>query len=206
MRTPKRRQRHSLPFGLFLAVLGALLLPVAVAPRANAGSTDYWDSEYPLGLSLGPDPELLSQPQGVLINQPLAYNDNANLALDAAPDGEPGGSQPFQVDALFSWTGATNTTWSTSTNWSPAGPPGAGDTAIFNRAFTNQPIITGGDAGMSALCHMTTGCRSKRRYHREQRDLFHHWPKGYSPVPASWSITHNAFTLTIAANLGVDHQ
>ena len=32
----KRRQRHSLPFGLFLAAVGALLLPAALAPRANA--------------------------------------------------------------------------------------------------------------------------------------------------------------------------
>ena len=79
MRTSKRRQRHSLPFGLFLAVAGALLLPAALAPRANAGSTDYWDSEYPLGLPLGPAPELLSQPQGVLINQPLASNYNPTL-------------------------------------------------------------------------------------------------------------------------------
>jgi autotransporter-associated beta strand protein len=36
MRELKKTQRHSLPFGLFLAVAGALLLPVAVAPRANA--------------------------------------------------------------------------------------------------------------------------------------------------------------------------
>ena len=45
MRRFKRRQPHSLPFGLFLAVVGALLLPAAVAPRANAGPTDYWDFE-----------------------------------------------------------------------------------------------------------------------------------------------------------------
>jgi len=32
----KRRQRHSLTFGLFLAMAGALLLPAALAPRANA--------------------------------------------------------------------------------------------------------------------------------------------------------------------------
>ena len=49
MRKFKRRQRHSLPFGLFLAVVGALLLSTALAPRANAGSTDYWDFEDPLG-------------------------------------------------------------------------------------------------------------------------------------------------------------
>ena len=43
MRKFKRRQRHSLPFGLFLAVVGALLLPAALAPRANAGPADYWN-------------------------------------------------------------------------------------------------------------------------------------------------------------------
>ena len=36
MRKFKRRQRHSLPFGLLLAVMGALLLLAALAPRANA--------------------------------------------------------------------------------------------------------------------------------------------------------------------------
>jgi fibronectin-binding autotransporter adhesin len=39
MRKFKRRQRHSLPFWLFLAVVGALLLPAALAPRANAQSS-----------------------------------------------------------------------------------------------------------------------------------------------------------------------
>ena len=125
MRTSTRRQRHSLPFGLFLILVGALLLPAALAPRANAGSTDHRDSEYP------------------------------TLALDADPDGKPGGFQPLQVDALFSWTGTTNTTWSTSTNWSPAGPPGAADTAAFNRAFSRQPNLTANATVGSLL--MTTG-------------------------------------------------
>src|SRR6476646_6275024 len=70
MRKFERRQRHSLPFGLFVAAVAALLLPAALAPRANAGSTDYWDSEYPLGPRPRPAPELFSQPQGVPINQP----------------------------------------------------------------------------------------------------------------------------------------
>ena len=39
MRKFKRRQRHSLPFGLFLAVAGALLLAAALAPQANAEVT-----------------------------------------------------------------------------------------------------------------------------------------------------------------------
>jgi hypothetical protein len=141
MRKFKRRQRHSVPFGLFLAVMGALLLPAALAPRANAGSTDYWDSEDPLGLRPTLAPELFSQPQGVLINQPLAFNDNPTLASNFASGAQPGGFQPLQVDALFSWTGATSVTWATSTNWSPAGPPGTADTAVFNGAFSNQPNV-----------------------------------------------------------------
>ena len=74
--TFKRYQPHSLPFGLFLVLAGALLLLTALAPRANADSTDYWDFEYPLGSRPRPAAELFSQPQGVLINQPLASNYN----------------------------------------------------------------------------------------------------------------------------------
>lgn len=138
----KRRRRHSLPFCLFLAVAGALLLPAVVAPRANAGSTDYWDSDDLLGLRLRPVPESLSQPQGVLINQPLASNYDPTLALNVALVDQPGAFQPLAVDALFSWTGATSTQWSTPGNWSPAGPPTGTDTAAFNSAFSNQPNLT----------------------------------------------------------------
>src|SRR4029077_2743793 len=105
----------------------------------NAGSTDYSDSEYPL-----------SQPQGVLINQPLASNYNSNLALNVAPGDQPGAFQPDVVDALFSWTGTTSTTWATNTNWSPNGPPGAADTAAFNSAFSNQPNLLA-DATVGSL-------------------------------------------------------
>ena len=139
MRKFKRRQRCSLPFCLFLAALGTLLLSAALAPRAHAGSKDYWDFEYPLGSRPVSALELFSQPQGVLINQPLASNYNPALALNAASGGQSGGSQPFQVAALFSWTGATSATWSDSANWSPAGPPTGADIAAFDGAFSNQP-------------------------------------------------------------------
>ena len=134
----KRRQRQSLPFGLFLAVVGALLLPGAVAPRANAGATDYWDFEDPLGLRSRPAPELFSQPQGALTNQPLASNYNSNFALNVASVGEPGAFQPLQVDANASWTGAVSTTWSTPGNWTAGGPPGAADIASFDGAFIGR--------------------------------------------------------------------
>ena len=151
MRKFKRRQRHSLPFGLFLAVAGALLLPAAVAPRANAGSTDYWDSEDLIGSRPRPAPELFSQPQGVLINQPLAYNYNLTLASNVASGEQPGaavtaessGTNPQAPLANSSWTGTTSTAWSNAANWT-AGIPGATDIASFDSNFTttNQPGLT----------------------------------------------------------------
>ncbi len=95
MRKFKRRQRHSLPFGLLLAVVGALLLPAVFAPRANA-----------------------------------------------------------EVDANFSWVGGTSV-WSNGANWSPGGPPGAADTALFDRVFFSEPNLTVGDS--VGTLHMTTG-------------------------------------------------
>jgi hypothetical protein len=151
----KRRQRHSLPFGLFLAVVGALLLPAALVPRANAGSTDYWDSEDPLGLHPRPAPELFSQPQGVLINQRLASNYNANLALNVASGAQPGGFQPLVPDANASWVGGVSTAWSNSANWTAGGPPTGAQIASFDTAFTNQPNI---DLSTSVgTLHMATG-------------------------------------------------
>ena len=69
--------------------------------------------------------------------------------------GKPRPFQPQQVDANFSWTGATNTIWNTSTNWSPSGPPGAVQTALFNGTFSNQPNVTLSRA--VGTLHMATG-------------------------------------------------
>ncbi len=115
MRKFKRRQRHSLPFGLFLAVVGALLLPAALAPRANA-----------------------------------------------------------EVDANFSWTGVTAAGWNNPGNWSPGGPPGPGDTAVFNQAFINQPNLT---TGVSVgTVWMTTGVVQNVTL-SGRRDPQPHWPQ-----------------------------
>jgi len=139
MRKFKRRQRHSLPFCLFLTVVGALLLPAALAPRANAGSADYWFSE----------------PQGVLINQPFASNSNLTLASNNVASGaQPGAFQPLVPDALRPWTGAVSTTWATAGNWT-GGTPGNTDTAEFNSSFTNQPNLLA-DATVGSLL-MTAG-------------------------------------------------
>lgn len=53
----------------------------------------------------------------------------------------------FAVDTTTSeWTGATNATWSTTTNWTPNTIPSATVSAKFDAAFTsaNQPNLTGG--------------------------------------------------------------
>lgn len=44
--------------------------------------------------------------------------------------------------ASATWNGTTNTTWSTSTNWSAGGPPGTGDTATFNNAGNANTTIS----------------------------------------------------------------
>jgi fibronectin-binding autotransporter adhesin len=42
--------------------------------------------------------------------------------------------------ADVTWTGTNNTTWSQNPNWT-GGAPGAGDNAVFNSTFTNQPNL-----------------------------------------------------------------
>jgi fibronectin-binding autotransporter adhesin len=60
-----------------------------------------------------------------------------------------------EVDANFSWTGVTAAGWNNTGNWSPLGPPGPGDTAVFNQLFINQPNLT---TGVSVgTVWMTTG-------------------------------------------------
>ncbi|MBS1523889.1 MAG: hypothetical protein JST50_23000 [Bacteroidetes bacterium] len=46
------------------------------------------------------------------------------------------------VGQNYTWTGATNSTWSTSTNWSPNGVPGTNDNAIIPGGTANAPDIT----------------------------------------------------------------
>ena len=76
---------------------------------------------------------------------------SGNSSVTTTIGENPGGFQPLQVDANFSWTGATNSIWSNSTNWSPSGPPSADDTAVFNSAFSNQPNLIA-DTIVGELC------------------------------------------------------
>ena len=200
MRKFKPHQRHSVPFCLFLAVVAALLLPAALAPRANAGSTDYWNFEDPLGLRPRPLPELFSHPQGVLINQPLASNYNPTLALSVASGDGAGAFQPLQVDALRSWTGAVNTVWNNSPNWGTGGVPGAADTAEFNSAFTNQPNLTANTTVGSLL--MTTGVAQNVTISASAGTLT------INGISSTGILVDNAsaFTLTISAPLALNNS
>jgi len=144
MRKSKGHQRHSLPFGLFLAVVAALLLPAALAPRANA-----------------------------------------------------------EVDANFSWTGFTAGGWNNSGNWSPSGPPGVGDTALFDGAFINQPNLT--TSATVGTLHMATGVTQNVTLSANAGAVLSISGLGILGTGILVDNT-NAFTLTISASLGVNNS
>src|SRR5689334_7737077 len=51
------------------------------------------------------------------------------------------------------WTGATDTTWATNGNWT-GNKPAAGDNAVFNSSFSNQPNV-GANASAGGLWFAT---------------------------------------------------
>jgi len=144
MRKLKRRQSHILPFGLFLAVVGALLLPTALAPRANA-----------------------------------------------------------EVDANFSWTGSTAGGWNSPGNWSPSGPPGVGDTALFDGVFINQPNLTTG--ATVGTVHMATGVVQNVTISANPGAVLNISALGILGTGILVDNT-NSFTLTISATLGINNN
>jgi autotransporter-associated beta strand protein len=138
MRKLKRHQRPSLPFGLFLAVVGALLLPAVLVPRANA--------------------------------------------------------------ADFSWVGGSVAGWNSGGNWSPLGPPGPGDTALFDGLFINQPNLTTG-ATVGTL-HMAPGVVQNVTLSSDPGATLN--ISALSMLGTGILVDNsNAFTLTITANLSL---
>jgi len=185
MRKFNRRQRHILSFGLFLALAVALLLPAALAPRANAGSTDYW---------------IFEEPQGVLINQPLASNYNLTLASSFASGGQPGGFQPDAPDANASWTGAVSNVWSLAGNWTAGGPPTGAQIATFDANFTgaNQPQINAATA--VGELHMATGVTQNVTISATAANILTINGVGGTGILID---NANAFTLTITARISI---
>jgi autotransporter-associated beta strand protein len=66
----------------------------------------------------------------------------------------------FMPQAIFgaddSWTGATSSTWSTTSNWSLGAKPGTADNAVFDRAITFQPDLAGTNQAIAGIW-MKTG-------------------------------------------------
>jgi hypothetical protein len=57
---------------------------------------------------------------------------------------------PAAEAATFVWSGGTST-YSTSTNWSPLGPPGASDTAEFNLVGAGNTFINNVSGSIGTL-------------------------------------------------------
>ena len=139
----------------------------------------------------------------MLINQPLASNYNPKLALNVAPGGQPDRFQPLQVDADFSWVGGTAAGWNNPGNWSPSGPPGPGDTALFNGVFINQPNLTTG-ATVGTL-RMATGVIQNVTLSANPGAVLS--ISALSILGTGILVDNtNAVTLTITADLGVNNS
>ena len=109
---------------------------------------------------------------------------------------------PLANAADFSWTGFTAAGWNNVGNWSPGGgPPGPGDTALFNGPFVFQPNLTTG-ATVGTL-HMATGVI---------QNVTLSGPGALSisalSIPGTGILVDNtnAFTLTITANITVNNN
>ena len=102
----------------------------------------------------------------------------------------------------FSWTGATNTTWSNSTNWSPSvgAPPGGTDTALFDGTFSNQPNVTTTTA--IGTLWMTDSVGQNVTLSSNVAAIFNITGGG---IPGTGILIDNtnAFTLTITARLAI---
>ncbi len=107
-----------------------------------------------------------------------------------------------EVDANISWSGILNSDWNNSANWSTGGPPGPGDTAVFNQAFLSQPNLTTG-VSVGTLW-MTTGITRNVTLSSNGGTLN---LTGLSMIGTGILIDNtNAFTLTITAPVSIGNS
>lgn len=59
----------------------------------------------------------------------------------------------YNAQTTYTWTGATNTSFTTSSNWSPSGPPTAGDHALFTSSGVGNCVFD--DPLTTSLTNMT---------------------------------------------------
>ena len=104
-----------------------------------------------------------------------------------------------EVDANASWTGANSSIWSIPGNWTAGGPPNANQIASFDGAFANQPTITGGTA--VGELHMATGVAQDVTIFATGANILTIEGVGGTGILID---NASAFTLTIAARVGVD--
>jgi fibronectin-binding autotransporter adhesin len=105
-----------------------------------------------------------------------------------------------EVDADASWTGANSSIWSIPANWTAGGPPNANQIASFDGAFANQPTITA-DTAVGEL-HMATGVAQNVTIFATAANIL--TIEGVGIGTAILIDNASAFTLTIAARVGVD--
>ena len=97
---------------------GGSFAPASSVTNAAGVATSVW--------TLGPvgGAQTATATSGALIGSPAAFNATATLAAFSK-----------------TWTGATNTSWTTATNWAPSGAPAAGD-SVNIPSGGNQPTIS----------------------------------------------------------------
>ena len=103
----------------------------------------------------------------------------------------------------LSWIGVTAAGWNNPGNWSPLGPPGPGDTALFDGVFINQPNLTTG-ATVGTL-HMTTGVVQNVTLSADPGAALNLSALG---IPGTGILVDNtnAVTLTITANVAIGNS
>ncbi len=82
------------------------------------------------------------------VNLARAIGDTSSGGI--TPAGVPGGGgpvvgpfvEPYTAAAACTWTGATNTAWTTGTNWSCAHAPTSSDDVVITSSGTNNPTIS----------------------------------------------------------------
>ncbi|HEV8409967.1 MAG TPA: Ig-like domain-containing protein, partial [Gemmatimonadaceae bacterium] len=108
---------------------GAIVTPTSSVTNSSGVATSSWT------LGSTPGAQTATATSGSLTGSPATFNATATLT---------GFSK--------TWTGATSTAWTTSTNWTPSGVPVAGD-SVFIPSGGNQPTIS----AAVTVKHLTVG-------------------------------------------------